>query len=280
MRIDRRGFGRLLLSAGTGLLLPVERAAAAGGMSPDIQAIKDRGQLIVGMTDFDSAPFYFSPPGSSKLDGWDVQLAKDLAGVLEVKPVFDRRGSSYNAIVDELANGAIDIAISKLSVTPRRAMRVQFTRPTIELRHALLANRVTLAKKADDSDLRAVLNRDFDGRIGVIAKSSYADVAKQVFAHADLREFNSWEEVVSAVAGGDVDLAYRDELEVKKLMRLRPDLHLNLRSVLITDIRDAIAVALPNTSLQLLALVDVLLSQRQKFEANQLLDAYPDVFKS
>lgn len=282
--IGRRAFGRVVAGAAAVLAFSANRVAAAA-MAPDIQAIKDRGQLVVGMTDFDSAPFYFTgetkgADASADPIGWDVDLARTLAQVLEVKLVFNRSGTSYNAIVDALAGGAIDIGISKLSVTPKRAVRVQFTHPTIELRHALLANRVTLASKVTDGNLREILNREFMGRIGVIAKSSYADIARQVFTHADVHEFDDWDGVVGATERGDVDLAYRDELEVKKLMRLRPELHLNLRSVLITDFRDSIAVAVPSASSQLLTLVNVVLSQRISYDANQLLNAYPNLFKA
>lgn len=93
------------------------------------------------------------------------------------------------------------------------------------------------------------------------------------------------EPAIRSIKAGDLEAATSplaavvEHLE-KKLMKLRPDLHLNLRSVLITDIRDAIAAAVPNTSLQLLSLLNVVLSQRQRFDANQLLDAYPDLFKT
>ena len=287
--LDRRAFGKALVCAGAGLALSLgtSKAHAAGpAFPPDIQSIKDRGQLVVGMTGFDSAPFYYLPQphgdknGSSGIEGWDVQLANAIAQVLDVKLSIDRQATSFNAVIDDVAAGKIDIAISKLSVTPKRAVRVLFTHPTIELRHALLVNRLALVRRVGEEDLRSVINRKFDGVIGVIAKSSYADMARQVFSDADVREFAGWDDVVEAVSHGTVDFAYRDELEIKKLMRLQPELHLNLRSVLITDIRDSIAAALSYESPQLREITNTVISRMKKFDANQLLDQYADIFET
>ena len=287
--IDRRRFG-LWLAGAVSSLPPLgsamAQAADSSAAAPEIQAIKSRGKLIIGMTDFDSSPFYFSTeeakaePSAKQPAGWDVELAIDIARVLGVEPVIARQASSFNAVVDQVAAGAVDIGLSKLSVTPKRAVSVLFSRPTIELRHALLANRVALAKQVDDEDIKTILNRRFDGSVGVIAKSSYADMARQVLPRAVLREYPTWEAVVSSVERGEVDLAYRDELEIKKLMRLQPDLHLSLRSVLITDIRDSIAAAVHSQATQLLGIINIIIDQRQTFDANHLLDKYDEIFRS
>ena len=291
MALNRRQFGRSLAVAFTTLpaaLLksPAGAAAEIASMAPDIKTIKDRGQLIVGMTTFDSPPFYYASkkdgadPSAPALKGCDVQLANDLAQVLDVKLVLDRRASAFNGVIDSVVSESVDLAISKLSMTARRAISVRFTLPIIELRHALLVNRISLAKMAVDGNVKSVINRNFAGQIGVIANSSYAEIAKQVFTKASRREFGSWEEIVDAVDRGLVDLAYRDELEIKKVMHLRPELHLTVRSVLITDFHDPIAVAVPVGKSQLLSLVNVVLSQRQHYDANQLLDKYSDIFQS
>ncbi|GGE12595.1 ABC transporter substrate-binding protein [Aureimonas endophytica] len=286
-RLDRRRF--CLSLAATALMTPalthpaLAEAMENAALAPEIRAIKERGQLIVGMTRFDSPPFYYRSSAatgdqSPSLNGWDVEFARSLARLLDVELVLNREAAAFNDVVELASMGAVDVAISKLSITARRALTVQFTTPSINLRHALLVNRAALAQRHGEGDVKAMLNRDFDGRLGVIANSSYAETAKHIFTRATLREFANWDEVVEAVNRGAVDLAYRDELEVKKLMRLRPDLHLNLGSTLITDIRDSIAFAVPGRSAQLLSVLNIMLAQRQQFDANQLLDQYSDIF--
>ena len=284
---SRRGFGKGLGAALVGLTLP-ELVLAPPAFALDetllaaeIRTIKQRGKLIVGMTSFDSPPFYYvrkKDGGGSALDGFDVQLAKDIARSLDVELVLNRQAEDFNKVVDLVMSGQVDLATSKLSLTVKRAIGVLFSRPTIELRHGLLANRVSLARISNGRPLQEVINRTFSGSIAVIADSSFVDIARQLFPNADIRELKTWEAVVDAVNTGAVDIAYRDELEIKRIMHLRPELHLNVRSVLISDERDLISVALPYQSEQLANLVTVILLKRKKLDANQLLDEYADIF--
>jgi ABC-type amino acid transport substrate-binding protein len=252
--------------------------------APEIRAIRQRGKLIVGMTNFDSPPFYYARKksaaegGGTSLDGFDVQLAREIALSLDVELVLDRRAEDFNKVVDFVVGGQVDLATSKLSLTVKRAISVSFSRPSIELRHALLANRISIARSANGRPPQDVINRHFAGSIGVIADSSFVDIARQLFPSADIRQLKTWELVVDAVNTGAVDIAYRDELEIKRIMHLRPELHLNVRSVLISDERDFISVALPYQSEQLTKLVNVILLKRKKLNANQLLDQYADIF--
>jgi ABC-type amino acid transport substrate-binding protein len=253
-------------------------------IAPEIRKIKDRGQLIVALTSFDSPPFYYArkknaaDAGPPVIDGSDIQLAKEIARGLEVELVLNRQAGDFNKVVEFVMTNEADLAISKLSLTVRRAVSVLFSRPTIELRHALLANRVSIAKIANGREVQEVINRQFSGTIGVIADSSFVDIARQLFPVATLQELKTWENVVEAVNTGTVDIAYRDELEIKRIMRLRPELHLNVRSVLISDKRDLIAIAMPYQSGQLASLVDVVLQKERRMDANQLLDEYADMF--
>jgi polar amino acid transport system substrate-binding protein len=284
IRLDRRQFAfGAALTVLDGLSTSPVRADTAT-LAPDIKKIKDRGQLVVAMTNFDSPPFYYQrhKDGNDKtpavFDGMDVQLATEIAKSLEVELVVNRQANTFNGVVDLVQSGDADMAISKLSLTAKRAMNVLFTSPTIELRHALLANRVELARSTEGRPVQSVINHGFAGTIGVIAHSSFADTARQLFTNATIREIGSWDDVVDAVNTGTVDIAYRDELEIKRVMRLRPELHLNVRSVLIGDRRDIIAIALPWQSSQLTAFANVILRGKKRLNADQLLDQYADMF--
>ena len=253
-------------------------------MAPDIKKIKDRGKLIVGLTSFDSPPFFYarkkdqSGGGASVVAGSDIQLATEIARGLDVELSLNRQAGDFNKVVEFVMTNDVDLAISKLSLTVKRAVGVLFSNPTIVLRHALLANRVSIAKAANGKEVQDVINRSFTGKIGVIADSSFVDTARQLFPAATLRELKTWDHVVDAVNAGAVDIAYRDELEIKRIMRLRPELHLNVRSVLISDRKDLIAVAMPYQSGQLASLVNVILQKERRLDANQLLDEYSDIF--
>jgi len=282
----RRRFAKsmAILAFGSGIGSGPARAAEdLSLLAPEIQAIKRRGKLIVGMTHFDSPPFYYAKRGASADSlpvGFDVELASEIATALQVELAFDRRAEDFNRVVEFVTRGEVDVATSKLSLTLTRAVRVAFARPTIELRHALLANRVRLASLENGAEARSVINHGFAGSIAVIAGSSFADIARQLFARASVHELKSWSDVVEAVNTGAVDMAYRDELEIKRQMRVTPELHLNVRSVLISDRRDYVCTAAPASSNQLVRLVDAIIMRRRRLDANQLLESYAEIFDS
>src|SRR5256712_11914280 len=118
-------------------------AAAPDLRAPDIKASLDRGELIVAMTEGDQPPFYYVGP-DGQLAGLDATLARDIASRLGVKVSFNRNPKSFNEVVELVAQGGADIAISKLSRTLVRAQMVRFTRPYVTFRHAMLLNLIKL----------------------------------------------------------------------------------------------------------------------------------------
>jgi polar amino acid transport system substrate-binding protein len=124
-------------------------AAAPDLRAPDIKAILDRGELIVAMTAADQPPFYYVG-SDGQLAGLDVTLARDIAARLGVKASFNRSPKSFNEVVELVAQGGADVAISKLSRTLVRAQMVRFTKPYVTFRHAMLFNRLRLAQHTSD----------------------------------------------------------------------------------------------------------------------------------
>jgi polar amino acid transport system substrate-binding protein len=113
--------------------------------APEIQAILDRGELIVAMTAGDQPPFYYVQ-ADGQLAGLDADLARDIASRLGVKVRFHRGPTSFNAVVELVARGGADVGISKLSRTLARAQMVRFTKPYVTFRHAILLHRLKLAQ--------------------------------------------------------------------------------------------------------------------------------------
>lgn len=263
----------LTAPAATAQTAEPERPAVA----PDIQRILDRGTLIVAMTSFDVPPFFMTD-ADGRFYGLDVSLAEGIAQAMGVEVEYNRNGNTFNEVVDIVVRGEADLAISKLSLTMARAMRVRFSTPYLVLRHGLLVNRLDLAKLAKGKEVVDVI-RDFDGRVGVLANSSFVDYAAEFFPKAKVQQFKSWDpDLVNAVSQGEISIAYRDELEIKKVIRGNPTVALNLRTVIIDDTRDDIAIAVPWDSEQLLAFVNLYLSRLKPLTVNGLLDQYAEIF--
>ena len=209
--------------------------------APDIRAILDRGELIVAMTAGDQPPFYYVGP-DGQLAGLDATLARDIASRLGVKVSFNRSPKSFNEVVELVAQGGADVAISKLSRTLARAQMVRFTRPYVTFRHAMLFNRLRLAQHTPEEALPQLL-RGLKGNVGVIGQSSYEGFLSQYFPNATAVSFTSWDEALAAVFAGTVLAVYRDELEIQKINQSRKDASLTLKTVIYKDMKDYIAMA-------------------------------------
>jgi ABC-type amino acid transport substrate-binding protein len=246
---------------------------------PDIQRILDRGKLLVAMPKEDNPPFY-AINAKGEYWGLDVELARGFAAELGVGIVFSRTAESYNAAVEEVVQRKVDVAWCKLSRTFKRATRVLYSTPYVVLRQALLINRLAFANQSRNSKSPEEAVQKLHGKIGVIANSSYVGYATQYFRNATPVIYETWDKAVQAAAEGKVVATYRDELEVKKVVKLYPETALKFKTVVITDTTDALAIAVAWDSYNLLALVNIYLeNQHLTLNADKILDKYaPQLF--
>lgn len=242
---------------------------------PDVQRIRDRGKLVVAVLGVDNPPFFMTLADGS-LGGLDIGLAKALAQQLEVDLELNRSAQTFDQVVDQVYRLEADLAISKISRTLNRGQRVRFSRPYLSMRQGLLVNRLQLAQQSQNRRTTEAI-RALAGPVGVIQNSSYVGFLRQKFPQATVVEMPTWEEAVQAVNRGDLLAAYRDELEVKKVMRVQPDASLNLQTVALTDAQDHLAMVLPWDSTHLLSWVDLYLeTQGQTYTVDTVLDDYAD----
>jgi len=240
-------------------------------LAPDIARIVTRGELVVAMLGVDTPPFFYEKKG--ELVGLEVDLAKAIAKELGVNVRFNRTPRTFNAVVDVVARGEADIAVSKLSRTLARSQMISFTHPYLSLNHALILNRVKFAQFARDRALPDVI-RGFSGTVGVIAKSSFADYAKRNFPNAKVIEYPGWGDVLKALDKGEVIGAYRDEFEVKRILKSDPTASLVLRTVTFKDLEDTLGIAVGIGDPVLLAFINEFLTQRSdKLTTNKVLAA-------
>jgi ABC-type amino acid transport substrate-binding protein len=190
--------------------------------------------------------------------GFDVRLIRNFAEHMGVSVSFNRTARFFDEVVDIVARGEADLAISQLSRTFARSMRVRFTRPYLVLRQGLLVNRLELARQAAGAPPELAI-RNLRGKIGVLAGSSYEGFARERFPLAEVAGFPSWDEAVAAAANGEVVAAYQDEVEIKKIIRSSPDSLIHFHAVILSDTRDPIAIPVNHQSPNLLALLQTYL---------------------
>lgn len=247
------------------------RVADGRLLAPSIARIVNRGELVVAMLGVDTPPFFYVKNG--ELIGLEVDLGKALAKELKVNVRFDRSARTFNEVVDVVARQQADLGISKLSRTLARAQMISFTDPYLRLNHAFILNRVKFAELARDRPLPVVV-REFKGSIGVIAKSSFSDYASKNFPLSELREFPTWGEVLKALEKGQVMAAYRDEFEIKRILKSDPTASLTLRTVTFKDLEDTLGIAVGIQDPTLLAYVNQFLSEStEKLTIDKVLKA-------
>ena len=254
-------------------------AHSRSAMPPDIQRILERGKLVVAVLGRDNAPF-FMDLGNGELGGLDIQLARAIADQLGVELELNRSAKTFNDVVETVYAGSADLAISKISRTMQRAMRVQFSRPYLQMRQGLLINRLQVAQQTKSRNITETI-RNLEGKVGVIKGSSYVGFLQQQFPEATIVEMASWPAIVDAVISGEILAGYRDELEIKKVALTQPDAALHLQTVALTDARDALAAVLPWDSTHLLAFTNQHLETLgQDYTVDGLLEEYADYWSS
>jgi polar amino acid transport system substrate-binding protein len=240
-------------------------------LAPDIARIVNRGELVVAMLGVDTPPFFYTK--NNELVGLEVDIAKAIAKELKVSVRFDRSAQTFNEVIGVVARQEADLGISKLSRTLARAQTISFTDPYLRLNHAFILNRVKFAQAARDRPLPEVI-RSFKGSIGVIAKSSFADYAIKNFPQAEIRDFPSWGEVLKALEKGEVMAAYRDEFEIKRILKRDPTISLTLRTVTFKDLEDTLGIAVGIQDPTLLAFVNQFLAEgTEKLTIDKVLQA-------
>lgn len=254
------------------------RKSQAENYPPDIQRIIDRGKLLVVMHYEDAEPF-FMHDREGRFYGHDVDMARDIAKRLGVEVQFNRSAKTYDEIVDIVARREVDMAISYLSKTLERSKRVLFTDPYIELNLAVIISRLKAAQEKKGDNIAEILR--FEGReVGVLRSSAHIGYVQELFPRASIKEYNIFNpDIIDAVLRGDVIAGFFDEMDIKISIRKRPELSLRLKTVIIEDKRDQIAIAVPWDSLHLLAWLNLYLkTQVTDLDADSLLEKYSEIF--
>lgn len=244
---------------------------------PDIRKITARGKLIVAIYHQDMPPF-FMRDSAGRLYGVDIRLAEDIAAKLGVKVEYNRNSTTFNEVVDTVARHEADMGMGSLSCTLERAKRVSFTKPYIILHQGLLINRVAAARQKHGSGIMDILQVP-DTAIGVQGETSHAASARERFPRAVIREYPEREDATDAVLKGEVVATFDDEVEVRKLIAAKPEVALDLQTVVLKDTSDPIAIAVPWDSANLLSWLNLYLdSLGGKLTVEGILKEYSQSF--
>lgn len=197
-------FSVLLLVAS---LLPACTAAAQPSAQADpyssIRRIQEAGKLRVG-TGAGYYPFEMIDK-EGKMVGFDMDLAQAMADALQVElEVVDFK--DFDAIIPALSAGQIDMIIAGLTITPERALTVNFSRPYFTSGQSVLVN----LEHQDTVKSYADLNTP-EYEI-VTEQGTTGDIAAQrTFTEATIRQMKGGNEATLDVCNGTSDAFVYDQ---------------------------------------------------------------------
>lgn len=243
----------------------------------DIASIKQHGELIVGMLNSNRIPFFSGvrdPVTNLSNSGIDVDLVRDIAKGLNVHIRVDSSATTFDELVELLSGKKVDMVVSKLSITKERIPSVMFTNPYTVLRRAVITKREELPRNIsvmNDVEISKVLYK-YSGKVGVIKGSAYINYIREDLPNAHVIELDTWNDVVRALTSQQINMVYRDEVEMLVLLNNFPGLKDEYVVYSIRDKVDSIGIGLPNNSFGLLSYLNSFLVTRGKLTNQRLLN--------
>src|SRR5262245_15668786 len=176
-------------------LLPPVAAARS------LQQVLNCGTLRVGVAVFTAGA---TRTGSGELVGFEVDVARQVAADMGVKA--ELLTYEFDRLIPALEAGEIDLIASGLTITPERALHVNFSEPYAESGIALATHLQSTqdVRRLEDLDDPAYTLAAVEGSVAV-------DVVGRLLPRAKLRQFPSVEAASAALLAGDVHGYLEDE---------------------------------------------------------------------
>jgi polar amino acid transport system substrate-binding protein len=176
-------------------------ASLSAVQARNLQQVLNTGTLRVGVTLY--AP-WAARAANGELVGFEVDVAKQLGADMRVK--VELRAYETDRLIPALESGEIDLIAAGLTITPARALHVNFSQPYAEggVGLATQVARTANVKKLEDLDDGAYTLAAVEGSVAV-------QLARRLFPRAKLRQLDSVDAATRALLAGEVDGYLEDE---------------------------------------------------------------------
>ena len=184
---------------------------------PAEEAIRQRGRLIVGL-DQSTNLFSFRDPVSGQLEGFDVDIAREIARDLVGDPSkVEFRLLTSPERITALENQTVDIVVNAMTITCARAEQIAFSTVYFEASQRLLVPK--------DSDIQGPADLAGKRVCAQVDTTSLATVAR-VAPAATLLAVQNWDDCLVALQQGQADAASTDNSILAGLAVQDPNLHI------------------------------------------------------
>ncbi len=197
----------------------VETTAAEAIPADKLQAIKDKGVLVLGTSaDYPPFEFHIEVNGKDTIVGFDIDIANKIAENIGVElEIVDMK---FEGLLPALTAGKIDLIVSGMTPTDERKQSVDFSLTYYDARQTML---VLTESVGTLNTIEA-----FDGKILGVQKSSIQeDLAKTMFTSSEAKAIDKIPNLIMELKTGKVDGLILAEPVAKQYATANPDLSLN-----------------------------------------------------
>lgn len=176
-------------------------ACGSEAAARDLQEVLKTGTLRVGVTLF--AP-WAARGADGELIGFEVDVARQLAADMGVKEqIF---AYDVDRLIPALESGEIDLIAAGLTITPERALHVNFSNPYAESGIGLATH---MERTANVTDVNALNSEEYT--IAAVEGSVGVQLARRLWPNARVRVFPSIAAASEALLAGEVHGYVEDE---------------------------------------------------------------------
>jgi polar amino acid transport system substrate-binding protein len=233
--------------------------SAFADMPTDLQQIMTKGKLIVALSKQDYPPFFYHNK-KGEWEGFDIDIAKELAHQLGVKLEINSSATSFNEVINLVENETVDVGMGALSSSLSRALHVSFSRPYLTQNKALILNRVMNLKwEGDDPSFNKK-----DLKFGVAKNSSYESFLKEYFytmsKYGSPREIVPYENLETGMQdlmNGKIYAIFTDEIRANYLLKNSHSASIYTKKQIIDDQTDPFCMAISHKRSALLQWINL-----------------------
>jgi putative glutamine transport system substrate-binding protein len=167
-----------------------------------LRKIQDRGKIVVGVK-FDVPMFGLLNPATNKVEGFDVDIAKEIASAIFGDPeaVEFKEAVSKNRI-PFLQDGTVDIIISTMTINAEREQQIDFS-----VVYYLAGQSLLVPKNSAITGIQDLAGK----KVGTAKGSTSEKNIRAKAPQADVQLYDGYAEAVAAMDAGRLDAVTTDD---------------------------------------------------------------------
>lgn len=184
-----------------------------------LTTIKENKKITLATSpDYPPFEFLISENGQSKIVGFDIELAKEIAKKIGVE--LEIKQMDFDALIPALKSGQVDMIITGMSPNEERKKYVDFSDIYFEGKNAVLVEEKNAKNFTDEQSLK-------DKKIGVQKGSTQEVYVKDVLKKTDYKSLISIPDLVMDMKNNNIDAIILND----KVAKLNEGKYPNIKAV-------------------------------------------------